>query len=259
MPSSMKLSVRLMTALMLMMGTTGVLAPSSLAGQANLPGRSTLTFQQKTRQIVRVDYGQGSGNLKNLTVLLQDGHVMRLQGRLGLSNGRQVFVVQAGSFTQNKGAAMAGKLYVTVKNGQLKALSGSVFSENQSILLTYSPETDATYNGSGTFEFRGARTAIDSAIYTDGQGQARVLKLNLRDGRVMKLQGVLSNTDEITFNVVKGEFLSSQPRKKGGADANISGGLEVRRRNGHLRSIEGQLKFDGQAIKVQFTSGESLQ
>jgi hypothetical protein len=251
----MKFSARLMTALVLIMGTAGALAPSNLPAQASLPGRSTLTFQQKTRQIVRVDYSQGR-TLKTLTILLQDGHVMRLQGRLGLSNNRQVFVIQEGSFSQNKGAQMSGKLYVTVKNGQLKALSGSVFSENQSILLTYSPETDATYPGSGTFEFRGATTAIDSAIYTDGQGTARVLKLNLRDGRVMKLQGFLTNADEITFNVVKGEFLSSQPRKKGSADANISGSLELRRRNGHLRSIEGPLKFDGQAIGVQFSSGE---
>jgi hypothetical protein len=251
----MKFSARLMTALVLIMGTAGALAPSNLPAQASLPGRSTLTFQQKTRQIVRVDYSQGR-TLKTLTILLQDGHVMRLQGRLGLSNNRQVFVIQEGSFSQNKGAQMSGKLYVTVKNGQLKALSGSVFSENQSILLTYSPETDATYPGSGTFDFRGTSTAIDSAIYTDGQGTARVLKLNLRDGRVMKLQGFLTNADEITFNVVKGEFLSSKPKKKGTADANISGSLELRRRNGHLRSIEGQLKFDGQAIGVQFASGE---
>ncbi|NJM47856.1 MAG: hypothetical protein HC860_18185 [Alkalinema sp. RU_4_3] len=211
-------------------------------------------FQQRTRQIVRVDYG-ASRNGKTLTVLLQDGHVMRLQGRLGLSNGRQVFVIESGSFTQNKGAAMGGKLYVTVKNGRLLALSGSVFSENQSILLTYSPETDATYPGRGTFEFRGETTAIDSAIYTDGQGTSRVLKLNLRDGQVMKLQGFLINADDITFNVVKGEFLSGKPKKKGSADANISGALEVRRRNGHLRSVEGQLKFDGQAIGVRFASG----
>jgi hypothetical protein len=256
MTDSMKFSARLMTALVLMMGTAGSIVSSNLPAQANLPGRSTLTFQQKTRQIVRVDYSQGSRNLKNLTVLLQDGHVMRLQGRLGLSNGRQVFVIQEGSFTQNKGASMSGKLYVTVKNGQLKALSGSVFSENQSILLTYSPETDATYPGSGTFEFRGEAVAIDSAIYTSGQGTARVLKLNLRDGRVMKLQGFLTNADEITFNVVKGEFLSSQPKKKGSADANISGSLELRRRNGHLRSVAGQLKFDGQAIGVQFVTSE---
>jgi hypothetical protein len=249
----MKFSARLMTALVLMMGTTGALLPENLPAIASLPGRSTLTFQQKTRQIVRVDYGSRN---KTLSILLQDGHVMRLQGRLALSNGRQVFVIQEGSFSQNKEAQMSGKLYVTVKNGQLKALSGSVFSENQSILLTYSPETDATYPGSGTFEFRGATTAIDSAIYTDGQGTARVLKLNLRDGRVMKLQGFLTNADEITFNVVKGEFLSSQPKKKGSADANISGSLELRRRNGHLRSVEGQLKFDGQAIGVQFVTAE---
>jgi hypothetical protein len=252
----MKFSARLMTALVLMMGTAGALLPENLPAMASLPGRSTLTFQQKTRQIVRVDYGSGNRNNKTLSILLQDGHVMRLQGRLALSNGRQVFVIQTGSFTQNKGAQMSGKLYVTVKNGLLLALSGSVYSENQSILLTYSPETDATYAGSGTFEFRGTTTAIDSAIYTNGQGTARVLKLNLRDGRVMKLQGFLTNSDEITFNLVKGEFLSSQPKKKGTADANISGTLELRRRNGHLRSIEGQLKFDGQAIGVQFSSGE---
>jgi hypothetical protein len=253
----MKFSARLMTALVLMMGTAGALLPESLPALANLPGRSTLTFQQKTRQIVRVDYG--SGRNKTLSILLQDGHVMKLQGRLGLSNGRQVFVIQAGSFTQNKGAQMGGKLYVTVKNGQLLALSGSVYSENQSILLTYSPETDATYGGSGTFAFRGTTTAIDSAIYTDGQGTARVLKLNLRDGRVIKLQGFLTNADEITFNLVKGEFLSSQPRKKGTADATISGTLELRRRNGHLRSVEGQLKFDGQSIGVQFASNSKFQ
>jgi hypothetical protein len=252
----MKFSARLMTALVLMMGTAGALLPENLPAMASLPGRSTLTFQQKTRQIVRVDYGSGNRNNKTLSILLQDGHVMRLQGRLGLSNGRQVFVIQAGSFTQNKGAQMSGKLYVTVKNGLLLALSGSVYSENQSILLTYSPETDATYAGSGTFEFRGTTTAIDSAIYTNGQGTARVLKLNLRDGRVMKLQGFLTNADEIAFNLVKGEFLSSQPKKKGSADANISGTLELRRRNGHLRSIEGQLKFDGQAIGVQFVTAE---
>jgi hypothetical protein len=252
----MKFSARLMTALVLMMGTAGALLPENLPAIASLPGRSTLTFQQKTRQIVRVDYGSGNRNNKTLSILLQDGHVMRLQGRLVLSNGRQVFVIQAGSFTQNKGAQMSGKLYVTVKNGLLLALSGSVFSENQSILLTYSPETDATYPGSGTFEFRKKTTAIDSAIYTNGQGTARLLKLNLRDGRVMKLQGFLTNPDEITFNVVKGEFLPNQPKKKGSADANISGSLAVRRRNGHLRSIEGELKFDGQAIGVQFVTSE---
>jgi hypothetical protein len=252
----MKFSARLMTALVLMMGTAGALLPENLPAMASLPGRSTLTFQQKTRQIVRVDYGSGNRNNKTLSILLQDGHVMRLQGRLALSNGRQVFVIQTGSFTQNKGAQMSGKLYVTVKNGLLLALSGSVYSENQSILLTYSPETDATYAGSGTFEFRGTTTAIDSAIYTDGQGTARVLKLNLRDGRVMKLQGFLTNADEIRFNLVKGEFLSSQPKKKGSADANISGTLELRRRNGHLRSVEGQFKFDGQAIGVQFVTAE---
>jgi hypothetical protein len=250
----MKFSARLMTALVLMMGTTGALLPESLPAKASLPGRSTLTFQQKTRQIVRVDYG--SGNNKTLSILLQDGHLMRLQGRLALSNGRQVFVIQAGSFTQNKGAQMSGKLYVTVKNGLLLALSGAVFSENQSILLTYSPETDATYPGSGSFEFRGTSTAIDSAIYTDGQGTARVLKLNLRDGRVIKLQGFLTNAEEIRFNIVKGEFLPQKKGVKGSADANILGVLEVRRRNGHLRSVEGQLKFDGQAIAVQFASGE---
>jgi hypothetical protein len=252
----MKFSARLMTALLLMIGTTGALLPENLPAKAGLPGRSTLTFQQKTRQIVRVDYGSGNRNSKTLSILLQDGHLMQLQGRPALSNGRQVFVIQAGSFTQNKGAQMSGKLYVTVKNGLLLALSGSVFSENQSILLTYSPETDATYPGSGSFEFRGTSTAIDSAIYTDGQGLARVLKLNLRDGRVMKLQGFLTNANEIRFNVVKGAFLPQKKGVKGSADANISGVLEVRRRNGHLRSVEGQLKFDGQAIAVQFASGE---
>jgi hypothetical protein len=252
----MKFSARLMTALVLMMGTAGALLPESLPAIANLPGRSTLTFQQKMRQIVRVDYSSGNRTNRTLSILLQDGHVMKLQGRLTLSNGREAFVIQSGSFTQTKAAQMSGKLYVTVKNGRLLALSGSVYSENQSILLTYSPETDATYAGSGTFAFRGTVTAIDSAIYTDGQGTARVLKLNLRDGRVMKLQGFLTNADEITFNVVKGEFLSSKAKKKGTADANISGSLELRRRNGHLRSVEGQLKFDGQAIGVQFSSGE---
>lgn len=250
----MKISAAL-SVLVLMFGTVGAIAPSAnLPAQASLPGRSTLTYQQKTRQIVRVDYT--SGSVKSMRILLQDGHVLRLQGRLGLSGQRQVFVIEDGSFSQNRGAAVSGKLYVTVKNGQLRSMSGSVYSENQSLYLTYSPETDATYPGTGGFDFRGTTTAIDSVVYTDGQGAARVLKINLRDGRVFKLQGFLDYANDLNFVVSRAEFLSS-PSAKGNPNATVTGTLQVRRQYGQVRSVEGNLKFDSQAIGVRFVVRES--
>ncbi len=246
--------VRTALGLILALGTTS--APTIAQANIAVPGRSTLLFQQKTRQIVRVDYNQRN---KDMAILLSDGHVLRLEGKLAKSSNRLVYIVKTGSFTTNYDADVSGKLYVTIQNNKLKDLSGTVLFDGQSILLNYSPDTDATYSGSGYLVLTEERLPFTSVVYTDGSGLSRILKLNLTDNRVLKLYGTINEPNGKQFTIQRGEILplpKQTDKKKPIVKPVITGTINLQLTNHHIRGLNGQIKIDKELIKVEFTTNE---
>lgn len=100
-------------------------------------GAGNFQFQGKTTPITSVLYTEGSGNYRVVTLNLQSGLKMRLEGDLNYSKGQPVLVIQGGGFSPNSQADTTGRLNLNLVKGNLRSLRGSAAYDGQPILVNF--------------------------------------------------------------------------------------------------------------------------
>ncbi|KAM3095696.1 hypothetical protein ACKFKG_12600 [Phormidesmis sp. 146-35] len=110
------------------------------------------------------------------------------------------------------------------------------------------PSVEQSYRGQGRFQFREQSIPIQDILYRYTNGNSRTVQINLSNGRVMQLEGVLSRSNRRTILTIQsGGFTANR-------DADMSGELTLNVINGKLRGLKGNLRFDSQPISIDFTS-----
>lgn len=116
---------------------------------------------------------------------------------------------------------------------------------------------DQTFNGNGTFAFRGQSISLTKLKYLELGENQRKLIFTLSDGRKFEIKGkVVEKTGEgivrSVMEVEMGGFARGNSQ-----DADISGRVTFNQMGGDILGVGGAITFDSQPIQINFVSAGS--
>ncbi|MGV0027882.1 hypothetical protein [Phormidesmis priestleyi] len=112
-------------------------AATPVSSSEQYRGQGNFQFRGKAIPIQKIVYRDSDRNSRTVQVNLSNGQTMQLEGTLSRSNGRTIFTVQSGGFTENRDADMSGELTLNVVNGKLRGMDGSLLFDNQPISINF--------------------------------------------------------------------------------------------------------------------------